>query len=100
MDGYPGFTRPPGSRLGWAMFCCGTFTIVSLTGTKHGRTEPVNVYARLTPGSFLPGPAGLQTITIYLIRTGTYDRIDGHGRVLSATGEQPLEVRNSRVVVS
>ncbi|WP_255310817.1 hypothetical protein [Streptomyces viridosporus] len=59
-----GFTRLPGRWLRWKMFCRATFTIVvTLTGTRNGRTEPVNVYTYLSPGSFLwrccwswPGP--------------------------------------------
>jgi hypothetical protein len=95
-----GFTRRPGRWLRWRMFCHGTFTIVSLTGTTpDGRTEPVNPYAHLSPGSFLLSPARLQTICDHLVRTGRYGRIDGHGRVLSARGEQLLGVEDSRVVL-
>ncbi|MFI1768989.1 hypothetical protein ACH41H_44125 [Streptomyces sp. NPDC020800] len=95
-----GFTPMPGSWLRWRMFCRANFTIVSLTGTtKDGRAEPVNVYDYLSPGSFILGPTQLQTIIVYLIRTGRYDRIDGHGRFLSVRGEQPIEVRGSRVVL-
>ncbi|WP_371801552.1 hypothetical protein OHA38_43330 (plasmid) [Streptomyces sp. NBC_01732] len=94
-----GFTRLPGRWMRWKMFCRATFTIVSLTGTKNGRTEPVNVYAHLSPGSFLLGPPQLQAVISYLTSNGRYDRIDGDGRVLSATGEKPLEVTNSRVVL-
>lgn len=94
-----GFTRLPGRWLRWKMFCRATFTIVTLTGTKDGHTEPVNVYSHLSPGSFLLGPPQLQTIIDYLITSGRYDRIDGHGRVLSAAGEAPLEVTDSRVVL-
>ncbi|MFH9044312.1 hypothetical protein ACH4FA_33950 [Streptomyces sp. NPDC017966] len=93
-----GFTRLPGRWLRWKMFCRATFTIVTLTGTKNGQTEPVNVYGHLSPGSFILGPPQLQAIINYLIASGRYDRIDGHGRVLSATGETPLEVTDSRVV--
>ncbi|OEJ56706.1 hypothetical protein BGM19_00160 [Streptomyces agglomeratus] len=95
-----GFTRLPGRWLRWRMFCRATFTIVSLTGTTAcGRTEPVNVYDYLSPGSFILGPPQLQTIINHLTTSGRYDRIDGHGRVLSARGEQHLEVRNSHVVL-
>lgn len=95
-----GFTRLPGRWLRWKMFCRATFTIISLTGTtKDGRTEPVNVYDYLSPGSFILGPPQLQTILDHLTGTGRYDRIDGHGRVLSARGEQTVEVRGSRVVL-
>ncbi len=53
-----GFTPLPGRWLRWKMFCRATFTIVSLTGTtKDGRTEPVNVYDHLSPGSTRPRPA-------------------------------------------
>ncbi|MFJ2876410.1 hypothetical protein [Streptomyces sp. NPDC087298] len=49
-----GFTRLPGRWLRWQMFCRATFTVISLTGTtKDGRTEPVNVYDHLSPGSFI-----------------------------------------------
>ncbi|WP_254711204.1 hypothetical protein [Streptomyces lunaelactis] len=82
------------------MFCRATFTVISLTGTtKDGRTEPVNIYDHLSPGSFILGPPQLQTIIDHLTRSGRYDRIDGHGRVLSARGEQRVEVRGSRVVL-
>ncbi|MFD7444052.1 hypothetical protein [Streptomyces sp. NPDC059909] len=93
-----GFTRLPGRWLRWKMFCRATFTVVTLTGTKDGRIEPVNVYDYLSPGSFILGPPQLQAIINYLTRSGRYDQIDGHGRVLSARGEQPVEVRDSRVV--
>ncbi|MFI0968328.1 hypothetical protein ACH4S8_44395 [Streptomyces sp. NPDC021080] len=92
-----GFTR---RWLRWRMFCRATFTIITLTGTtKDGRTEPVNVYAHLSPGSFVLGPPQLQTIINHLTASDRYDRIDGHGRVLSARGEQTIEVRGSRVVL-
>ncbi|HET6857486.1 MAG TPA: hypothetical protein VFH94_10370 [Streptomyces sp.] len=94
-----GFTRLPGRWLRWKMFCRATFTLVTLTGTKDGRTEPVNVYDYLSPGSFILGPPQLQAILTYLTRSGCYDRLDGHGRLLSARGEQPIEVRDSRVVL-
>ena len=95
-----GFTRLPGRWLRWKMFCRATFTVISLTGTtKDERTEPVNVYDHLSPGSFILGPPQLQAIIDHLTRSGQYDRIDGHGRVLSAHGEQPVEVRGSRVVL-
>jgi hypothetical protein len=94
-----GFTPLPGRWLRWKMFCRATFTIITLTGTRHdGRTEPVNVYDYLSPGSFILGPPQLQTILDHLTASGRYDRIDGHGRVLSARGEQSVEVRGSRVV--
>ncbi|MET8676073.1 hypothetical protein ABZW18_00310 [Streptomyces sp. NPDC004647] len=94
-----GFTRLPGRWLRWKMFCRATFTIITLTGTKNGRTEPVNVYDYLSPGSFILGPPQLQAIINYLTRSGRYDRLDGNGRVLSARGEQPIEVRDSHVVL-
>ncbi|MEE1797517.1 hypothetical protein PUR57_02250 [Streptomyces sp. JV176] len=94
-----GFTRLPGRWLRWKMFCRATFTIVTLTGTKDGRTEPVNVYDYLSPGSFILGPPQLQAIVSHLIGSGRYDRLDGHGRVLSVQGEQPVEVRDSHVVL-
>ncbi|GHD83450.1 hypothetical protein ACFQL8_34260 [Streptomyces goshikiensis] len=95
-----GFTRLPGRWLRWKMFCRGNFIIVTLTGTtKDGRTEPVSAYSYLTPGSFLLGPPQLVAIVNHLVRSGQYDRIDGHGRLLSERGEQRVEVRDSRVVV-
>ncbi|WP_406511033.1 hypothetical protein OG851_00055 [Streptomyces sp. NBC_00161] len=94
-----GFTRLPSRWLRWKMFCHATFTIISLTGTKDGRSEPVNVYDHLSPGSFILGPPQLQAILDYLTGSGRYDRIDGHGRILSTRGEQPVEVRSSRVVL-
>ena len=59
----------------------------------------MNIYPHLSPGSFILSPPRLQVILTYLVSTGQYDRIDGHGRVLSANGEQPIEVRDSRVVL-
>jgi hypothetical protein len=95
-----GFTPLPGRWLRWRMFCRATFTIISLTGTtKDGRTEPVNVYDYLSPGSFILGPPQLQTILDHLTGSGRYERVDGQGRVLSARGEQQVEVRDSRVVL-
>lgn len=94
-----GFTRLPGRWLRWKMFCRANFTITTLTGTKDGHTEPVNVYQHLSPGSFILGPPQLQAILNYLTRTGHYDRIDGHGRLLNAAGERSIEVRDSRVVL-
>ncbi|MFI0220363.1 hypothetical protein [Streptomyces lydicus] len=94
-----GFTRLSGRWLRWKMFCRATFTIVTLTGTKDGRSEPVNVYDYLSPGSFILGPPQLQAILNYLTHKGQYDRIDGRGRLLNAEGEQPIEVRDSRVVL-
>ncbi|MYS86465.1 hypothetical protein [Embleya scabrispora] len=94
-----GFTRLPGRWMRWKMFCRATFSIITLTGTKDGRTEPVNVYDHLSPGSFILGLPQLQAIVDYLVRSGRYDRIDGHGRVLSASGEQRVEVTGSRVVL-
>ncbi|WP_369368085.1 hypothetical protein AB5L52_39515 [Streptomyces sp. CG4] len=58
----------------------------------------MNVYDCLSPGSFTLGPPQLQTILDHLAGSGWYDRIDGHGRVLSARGQQPVELRDSRVV--
>lgn len=95
-----GFTPLPGRWLRWKMFCRATFTILTLTGTtKDGRTEPVNVYDHLSPGSFILGPSQLQAILDHLTRSGRYERIDGTGRVLSALGEQPVKVVSSRVVL-
>lgn len=94
-----GFTPLPGRWLRWKMFCRATFTIVQLTGTKDGHTEPVNVYDHLSPGSFILGPPQLQTILDHLTASGRYDRIDGIGRVLFARGEQPVKVVASRVVL-
>ncbi|MFD8216879.1 hypothetical protein ACFV2U_24830 [Streptomyces sp. NPDC059697] len=53
----------------------------------------------LSPGSFLLGPPQLQAVVNYLIRTGRYDRLDGHGRLLSAHGERRITVEDSRVVL-
>lgn len=92
-----GFTRRPGRWMRYPLFSRATFVIISLTGTKDGRTEPVNPYAFLSPGTFLLPPPQLQTVIDHLIRTGRYDRIDGNGRVLSVKGEQPIKVRDSRV---
>lgn len=94
-----GFTRLPGRWLRWKMFCRATFTVITLTGTKNGHTEPVNVYAHLSPGSFILGPPQLQAVITYLTSSGRYDRIDGHGRVLTARGEQPIAVKDSHVVL-
>lgn len=94
-----GFTPLPGRWMRWKMFCRATFTIIELTGAKDDLTEPVNVYDHLSPGSFILGPPQLQAIVDHLVRTGRYDRIDGHGRVLSAHGEQRVEVTRSRVVL-
>ncbi len=79
------------------MFCRASFTITTLDGTKDGRTEPVNPYRYLSPGSLLLSRERLQTIITHLTRPGGYDRIDGRGRVLSAQGEQPIEVIDSVV---
>ncbi|MFJ4622238.1 hypothetical protein [Streptomyces sp. NPDC088812] len=94
-----GFTPLPGRWLRWKMFCRATFTIVQLTGTKDGRTEPVNVYDHLSPGSFILGPPQLQAILDHLTSSGRYERIDGTGRVLTARGEQDMKVVASRVVL-
>ncbi len=94
-----GFTRRPGRWLRWKMFCRANFTLITLTGTKDGRTEPVNVYDCLSPGSFILGPPQLQAILDHLVQQGHYDTIDGHGRLLNADGERPLEVRCARVVL-
>ncbi|MFI8308842.1 hypothetical protein ACIF80_36705 [Streptomyces sp. NPDC085927] len=94
-----GFTHLPGRWLRWKMFCRANFTIVTLTGTKDGRAEPVNVYDYLSPGSFILGPPQLQAILSYLTRNDHYDRVDGHGRLLNAAGERSIEVRDSRVVL-
>ncbi|MGW3957091.1 hypothetical protein ACWEKM_40810 [Streptomyces sp. NPDC004752] len=91
-----GFTRRPGRWMRYPLFSRATFVIVTLTGTQDGRTEPVNPYAFLSPGTFLLPPPQLQTVIDHLVRTG---RIDGDGRVLSVKGEQAIEVRDSRVVL-
>ncbi|MFJ8860527.1 hypothetical protein ACIRD8_19095 [Streptomyces sp. NPDC102451] len=91
-----GFTSLPGRWLRWRMFCRATFTIIGLTGTKGECRETVNVYDYLSPGSFILGPPQLQAILDYLTHSGRYDRIDGEGRVLSARGEQRVEVRNKQ----
>ncbi|MGW0491149.1 hypothetical protein [Streptomyces olivaceus] len=97
---FTGFTPLPGRWLRWKMFCRANFTIITLTGTtRDGCTEPVNVYTYLSPGSFILGPLQLQTIIDFLTANGRYDRIDGHGRLLSEHGEQSVEVRSSRVVL-
>ncbi len=59
----------------------------------------MNVYDHLSPGSFILGPPQLQAIVDHLTASGRYERIDGHGRLLSARGEQPIEVRDSHVVL-
>jgi len=94
-----GFTRRPGRWFRWKLFTNAAFTLITLTGIKNGRTEPVNPYAELSPGSLLLPPPVLQTIISHYVRTGRYDRIDGHGRVLSSLGEQRIEVRDSRVAL-
>ncbi|MFE3608360.1 hypothetical protein [Streptomyces goshikiensis] len=96
-----GFTSLPGRWLRWKMFCRATFTIIALTGTtKDGRTETVNVYDHLSPGSFILGPPQLQAIVNHLTAGGgPYVRIDGHGRVLSARGEQAVKVVAGHVVL-
>ncbi|PKV82703.1 hypothetical protein [Streptomyces sp. TLI_146] len=94
-----GFTPLPGRWLRWKMFCRATYTIVQLTGTKDGRTEQVNVYSHLSPGSFILGPRELQAILDHLTSSGRYERIDGTGRILSARGEQDVKVVASRVVL-
>ncbi|MGK3943379.1 hypothetical protein ABK046_33680 [Streptomyces caeruleatus] len=94
-----GFTRRPGHWMRYPLFSRATFVIVTLTGTTGDRTEPVNPYLFLSPGTFLLPPPQLQTVINHLIRTGRYDRIEGDGRVLSVKGEQPIEVRDSRVVL-
>ncbi|MGW2501844.1 hypothetical protein ACWCXL_12130 [Streptomyces sp. NPDC001588] len=94
-----GFTPLPGRWLRWKMFCRATFTIVELVGTKNGHTQPVNVYDHLSPGSFILGPPQLQAILNHLTTSGRYDRIDGHGRILTARGSQPVTVEDSRVVL-
>ncbi|MFJ3310476.1 hypothetical protein ACIPSA_47430 [Streptomyces sp. NPDC086549] len=94
-----GFTRRPGRWMRYPLFSRATFVIIDLTGTKDGRTEEINPYLFLSPGTFLLPPPQLQTVVNHLINTGRYDRIDGHGRCLSVKGEQPIEVRDSRVVL-
>jgi hypothetical protein len=94
-----GFTRRPGRWMRWRMFTRGLFVIVHLIGTTpDGRTETVSPYL-YSPGSFLLSPARLQVILTHLVRSGRYTRIDGHGRVLTADGEHPLEVKASHVVL-
>ncbi|MFE7528026.1 hypothetical protein ACFU7Y_20255 [Kitasatospora sp. NPDC057542] len=51
-----GFTHRPGRWFRWKLFANATFSIVTLTGTKNGRTEPVNPYTELSPGSLLLPP--------------------------------------------
>ncbi|MER6318839.1 hypothetical protein ABT237_34535 [Streptomyces sp. NPDC001581] len=95
-----GFTPARGRWFRWRMFCRATFTIISLTGTtSDGRTEPLNVYDYLSPGSFILGLPQLQAILDHLTRSGRYERIDGASRVLSARGEQHVEVRDGHVVL-
>ncbi|MFJ3883013.1 hypothetical protein ACIPW5_36890 [Streptomyces sp. NPDC090077] len=94
-----GFTPLPGRWMRWKMFCRATFTIVTLTGTKDGHAEQVNVYDHLSPGSFILGPPQLQAILDHITASGRYDRIDGTGRVLTARGEQLMKVVASRVVL-
>lgn len=95
-----GFTPLPGRWLRWKMFCRANFTVITLTGTTtDGHTEPVNVYDHLSPGSFILGPPQLQAIINYLISSGRYARLDGHGRLLNAQGEHHIEVRDSHVVL-
>ncbi|MFE3163356.1 hypothetical protein [Streptomyces sp. NPDC059224] len=95
-----GFTRKSGRGwMSYPLFSRATFVIIDLTGTKDGRTEPVNPYAFLSPGTFLLPPPQLQAVVTHLVSSGRYDRIDGHGRCLSVRGEQPIEVRDSRVVL-
>ncbi|MFD5728437.1 hypothetical protein ACFWMT_20410 [Streptomyces sp. NPDC058368] len=94
------FTPRPGRWLRWKMFCRATFTVVSLTGTTpDGRTEPVNAYDFLSPGSFILGPPQLQAICDHLTRTGRYQSIDGTGRLLTHRGEQQIEVKAGHVVL-
>ncbi|MEU9167741.1 hypothetical protein AB0D34_08095 [Streptomyces sp. NPDC048420] len=94
-----GFTRRPGRWMRYPLFSRATFVIIDLTGTKDGHSEPVNPYAFLSPGTFLLPPPQLQAVVDHLIRAGRYDRIDGRGRCLSVKGEQPIEVRDSRVAL-
>lgn len=87
------------------MFCRATFTIATLTGTKDGVTEPVNVYDYLSPGSFIlapptvPGDSHPPHPHRRYDRYDRYDRVDGYGRVLSSRGEQHVDVWNSHVVL-
>lgn len=94
-----GFTGRPGRWMRYPLFSRATFVIIELTGTKDGHTEPVNPYAYLSPGTFLLPPPQLQKVVDHLITTGRYARIDGRGRCLSVKGEQPIEVRDSRVAL-
>ncbi|MET8829595.1 hypothetical protein ABZX40_27635 [Streptomyces sp. NPDC004610] len=95
-----GFTPRPGRWMRYPLFSRGTFVIIDLTGTlPDGSTESVNPYTHLSPGAFLLPPPQLQVIIEHEIRTGRYLRIDGQGRVLSAKGEQPITVKDSRVVL-
>lgn len=91
-----GFTPLPGRWLQWSMFCR---AIVTLTGTKEGRAEQVNVYDHLSPGSFILSPPQLPAILDHLTESGRYDRIDGTGRVITVCGEQPVKVVAGRVIL-
>jgi len=94
-----GFVRKPAGRLlSWSMFCTATFTTrVCLTGTtSDGRTEQINVYDYVVPGSFIVTPRHLQQILDHL--ADRYTRIDGHGQVISPRGVRDLTVRSGRVV--
>ncbi|MFF2657290.1 hypothetical protein ACFVUH_07980 [Kitasatospora sp. NPDC058032] len=91
--------RPTGQLLSWTMFCYATFTIVSLRGTRAGRTQDVNIYDVVPPGSFFVPPAQLALILEFLSSTGTFEDLQGEGRVLSRHGERPITVRNGRVVL-
>ncbi|MGW1656184.1 hypothetical protein [Streptomyces atratus] len=61
-----GFTKRPGRWFRWfrwKLFANAIFTVVTLTGTKDGRTEAVNHYTELSPGSLLLPPPALPQAT-------------------------------------
>ncbi|MFB8235493.1 hypothetical protein ACFC58_02985 [Kitasatospora purpeofusca] len=89
--------RPVGQLLSWTMFCYATFTIVTLRGTRAGRTQDIDVYDVIPPGSFFVPPSQLALILDYLSSSG-FEDLQGEGRVLSRHGERALTVRNGRVV--
>ncbi|MFJ1936551.1 hypothetical protein ACIOGZ_28300 [Kitasatospora sp. NPDC088160] len=90
--------RPHGQWLSWTMFCYATFTIVPvLRGTRSVRTEDVDIYTVLPPGSFVVSPAQLATVLDHLQATG-FEQLEGQVRVLDRHGdEHTLTVRNGRV---
>lgn len=92
-----GFIRRPGGFLSWPMFSRGRFTVVPLTGTREGKTVPINIYDFVTPGSFQISPAELQRIVEFLHQR--YDRIDGVGQLLGPRGEWTIVVKDGRVAL-